>query len=236
MTDNIKTVIQRPAADTLVELCSIDLSDFAGPVLYFCSSSQSTTAVSFGGQIYVPIDFETSGFERRIEGALPQPHVKISNVLQNFRSEMLQYDNFLGARFRRTRTFGKFLDGQPDADSTMRLDDDFYRIDRKVHDNPQALEFELASDMDQAGKKLPGRIITQTTCMHAYRQWTPAGFDYSKADCPYAGGVFYDRQNLPTSPDHDQCSLNIRGCYLRFQGGALPIWAFPGVARARSGS
>lgn len=232
---DIRGVIQQLNLDPPVELFEIDATALGGTVLRIAAEAyEDGSPFVFDGNTYTPIPCQATGFEWNGEGPLPTPRFVVTNVAQTFRSTLLTYGNLIGAGFTRIRTFKRFLDGQSDANPAMRLDSDIYRIDRKVRDNPTVLEFELSSDMDQAGRKIPGRLFV-TICQHTYR--IPdgnGGFDTTHATCPYAGGPpYYDRYgNVVPSADQDACGFRIRDCKNRFGTDPLPFWGFPSVGTA----
>ena len=189
------------------------------------------------GNTYLPTPFTAEGFETNSSGTLPRPKLRVSNILGVLKSEMLQYNNLIGAKVTRWRTFAKHLDTGIDPDPDVYFPPDIYRIDRKASEDSSWIEFELSTVLDQQGVMLPRRQVLRSTCTHVYRVYNPAlaQFDYSKATCPYADTRYYDeRGNSTLLPAEDQCSkLVSTGCKKRFVNEALPTRAFPGVGRFR---
>ncbi|CAO3459797.1 Phage minor tail protein [Azospirillum argentinense] len=236
-TDNAKLAseIQKPQPSAYVTLFQLDLTALGGIVYAFTQSQHETAALRYGGVEYTPIDIEAEGFEWNGTGSLPTPKIRVANVNRAFSALVGAYGDLLGAQVTRIRTFRRFLDGEPEADAAAHLPLDVYRIERKATHNKVFIEWELAAVLDQEGRLLPGRQILRDACMHRYRRWTGAGFDYTRASCPYAGGAMFKATGEPTGAGHeDVCGKRLSDCKLRFGANAvLPTRAFPGVARLR---
>jgi len=107
-------------------------------------------------------------------------------------------DSLVGAKVTRIRTFAKYIDGANfydnygvttgpadgqqklksniltppegfDPDENAYFPKDIYFIDRKSGENKNTVEFELASPFDLQGLKLPGRVVTENSCVWTYR-------------------------------------------------------------------
>ena len=76
-------------------------------------------------------------------------------------------NDLIGAKFTRIRTLASSLDavnfagntnpfGTPNADE---LPQEIFFIDRKVSENRSAVEFELTSEIDLSGRKIPFRQV-----------------------------------------------------------------------------
>jgi hypothetical protein len=92
--------------------------------------------------------------------------------------------DLLGATLTRLRTFRRFLDGEPDADPTAHFEPDIWRLERKTRQDAVLVEWELASVLEQEGRRLPGRQMLRDLCSHSYRRGTSSGFDYAAAAAP----------------------------------------------------
>ena len=183
----------------------------------------------FGGNDYTPIAFEAEGFEYSGQGSLPTPKIRVSNVGKVLAAAVISLNDLVGAKFTRIRTFRKHLDDGSDPDVAAIFPREIYNINRKSSHNKIAIEFELASAIDQEGVKIPGRQCIKRICTHKYRVWTGASFDYSEATCPYIGTSYYDKTDLGTTAENDQCAKQLDSCKLRFLNAPLPTRAFPGV-------
>lgn len=220
----------------LVELFIIDLSTYGGSNYYFTSSAKETSAIVFQGQTFTPIDFKAEGFETNGSGSLPTPKIQISNTTKAISEAVIAYNDLIGCKITRLRTFRNFLDGELNADPNAMLPADVFIIDRKSVHNKLYIEWELAAAMDQQGRMLPGRQVLRDTCTHRYRAWNPdtGDFDYSKVTCPYAGtGYFTFSGDSTFNPGEDICGKKFSDCKARFGNQDLPTRAFPGVARVR---
>ena len=146
------------------------------------------------------------------------------------------WGELLGCTIYRVRTFARHLDDGEEPDSEAFYGPDIFRFERKSSENSVYIEWELSASIDQEGKQLPGRLVIRETCMWRYRRFDPSTgrFDYSKAQCPYAGDNFFDRNDLPTTPDKDEPSRRLSCCRARFGvNGPFPFGGFPGVQRVK---
>lgn len=234
----IAQIIQSPEPGEIVHMYELDTSILGGPVYRFTSSALESGPVVFGGYTYAPIPCQTDGWEMTGKGTVPRPRLRVANVNGLLSQAINEFGDLVNCRFRRIRTFRRFLDGQLDADPNKHWPIDIYRIEQKSNQNKVFVEWTLAAAFDQQGRELPGRQIIQRTCTHRYRRWDAVlqEFDYSKATCPYTGDRFYDTTGAVTSADNDQCSKLLKtGCILRFGKDPLPTRAFPGVGRSSLG-
>src|SRR6185503_4815528 len=97
----IQQDLQQPNIGKYVELFQLDLSSIGGPVLYFTPNTGTSGNVSFGGQTYTPLPISGSGWETSIEGAPPQPSLKVSNVSRFVQPFLTQYQDLVGTRVTR---------------------------------------------------------------------------------------------------------------------------------------
>lgn len=224
--------LQQPDADQLVTLFELDATALGGTVLRFTPMSDAGAAVTFGGNDYEPIDFDSEGWELTGKGPFPRPKIRIANTTNVLSAVLLEFGDLLGAKVTRIRTLAMFLDGRPDADPAAELGRDVYSIDRIATRNKVFVEFELAAAMDQQGRLLPAQQVTRT-CSHIYRSWSGSAFDYTRATCPYAGAAAFDINANPVASAQDRCGKQIRDCKARFGTAELPFRGCPGVARVR---
>lgn len=234
--------VQKLAMDAVVHLYTLDTSPIGGNFVLRWTPSvridypNAPTRVSFNGIEYEPYPIEAEGFEWRGKGPAPRPRIRVSNIDNIAGSLIVGYSDLVGASLTRLRTFARFLDGGPNADGNAFIEPDIWYVERKVTHNPQMIEWELSSVLDQQGKMLPGRQCLRDACTQVYREWNPATgtFDYTGVTCPYTGGAFFTEDGIPTSPDRDRCGRRLQDCKLRGDavGWAwLYTWAFPGLAR-----
>ncbi len=223
------------ATDALVKLYTLDTTALGGDIFRFVSDSDVNAidgALTFDGNKYYPVPFKAEGFERNGQGASPRPKISISNVTRVMIASVITLNDLVGATFMRQRTFRKHLDDGSDPDPTAVFPLDVYRINRKLNQNPQFIEFELAAPTDQQGAQIPARQCLKRTCTHRYRRWDASSgtFDYTKATCPYSSTTYFNQRDIPTSdPADDVCGKQLSSCKIRFGTQPLPTRAFPGI-------
>jgi lambda family phage minor tail protein L len=137
-----------------------------------------------------------------------------------------------GAYMTKYQPMEAVYSANPSADPTQSLPDDIYYVERKVTQNRNFIEFELASAMDLLGQKLPNRVITTNVCQWEYRRWIASTSSFQVGTCPYAGSSYFDSQGVATTdPSKDVCSkLLPSGCKKRYPltTSVLPFGGFPG--------
>jgi len=221
-----------------VHLFILDTTFLGGPVLRFVQGSEHDGPLSFGGQVYDPVDVKFDGLETQGVGALPTPTLQVSNADGVFQSVINTYGDLPGCTVHRIRTYRKFLDGQPDADGGAFFGPDTFRVERKATENNTIIEWELSAALDQEGKQVPGRQVIRETCIWRYRYFNKSSnqFDYAKAQCPYTGDAYFDINDQPVDdPAKDVPSRRLSCCKLRFgANNPLPFGGFPGVSRSVS--
>ena len=156
-------------------------------------------SIKFGGESYIPLPVEASGFEFSGEGTLPRPTIRFANLQSQMTALLLGVNqvtprnDLCGAQVTRVRTLSRFLDsdnwedgvnpyGNPDSSANAQTPKEVYYIDRKVAENRDFVEFELTSSFDMAGVKGPRRLIFQNLC-----QW-----EYKSKECGYVGANAFD--------------------------------------------
>jgi lambda family phage minor tail protein L len=231
----IKKEIQKLSPDTaMVELYSIDLNPLGvNTIYYFTPGTISGTSVVFNGITYTPIPVETDGYEYNGEGKLQRPRLKVSNINHSLLASVIGYNDLVGARITRRRTFVKYLDGQASANPTEQLSKDIFIIERKTKQNKFELEFELVSSLDTEDKQIPAKQVLES-CTHRYRCYSGGAFDYTDVyDCTYRGASYFTAAGATTAnPAEDNCGRRLKDCKLRF--GLLvplPYGGFPNVAK-----
>jgi len=235
----IERVSQSLSPGDIVQLFQLDLSPIGtNQVLCFTPGP----AVTFRGITYASVDIMAEGFEWSGKGKMPQPKLKIGNATRMISALALDFQDLIGARLTRIRTYRQYLDGQSTSDPDAAYDPDIYTVEQKTHHDKFSIEFMLSAAMDQDGRQLPGRMVLRDVCTWRYRIWNPAlnagagGFDYSRViGCPYVGTAYFDRLGLPVAAAQDQCGKRISDCKKRFgNNAALPYGGFPGVSRVRA--
>lgn len=230
---SIESEVQKTETSEYIELWDLDLTVFGDSVYRFIVGADEPNPVVWQGNTYTPVDIEASGFEWNGQ-SLPTPKISFSLTNQVIRTFILDYNDMLGAKITRTRTYRKFLDGEPTANPGEYFSKDVYIINQKVEENKFYVEFELSSYLDQQNIEVPLRR-TIYYCQWKYRRWNGTGFDYVQSDnaCPYVGTNYFDKDGNPTTAANDRCSQLVdTGCKPRFGATAeLPFGGFPGVAK-----
>jgi lambda family phage minor tail protein L len=146
--------------------------------------------VWFRGNAYHPVPIVTEGFEMKSDGSLPRPTLTFvslkaindlssNNQFASLKRALLELNNMIGAKVLRIRTFSKFLDsannthikgaGQFTESTNPELPRDLYYVERKISEDKNSMQFELASTMDMENFKLPGRLCLANRCPWTYR-------------------------------------------------------------------
>lgn len=234
----VRNEVQKFDPDRIVTMYELDLTIIGGPIIYFAPNClENGEYIQYGGNTYIQYPIDADGFDRTSSGTLPNPTLRVSNVLGGTSAILQEYDDLVGCFFRRIRTFRKFLDDQEGADPEAVFPIEEYKIDKKTAQNKVYVEWELRSALDQNGKYLPKRVCLKNYCLHRYRLWvkdpTVEGggyFNYSAADCPYAGSNYFKKDGTPTTgPDEDSCGKKLSDCKKRFGDDELPFGGFPGM-------
>jgi len=240
MTNTINSAVQEFSPGELVELFVVDLTNLGGGLTRWANTAFEASTITFDGDIYTPLAMETEGFEWNGKGSIPRPTIRIFPT-SGIKAAMLAYEDFIGGKITRIKTFSRFLDGQPDADTTQRFPDEVYYFEQKAIFNKNVIEWTLSSTLDQEGTLIPKRIFLKDMCQLKYRSYdsstSPAGFAYvDEADggCPYDGTDHYDVDGNVVTAENDQCGKRLSECKRRFgENAVLPFLAFPGVTAFR---
>ncbi len=118
----------------------------------------------------------------------------------------------------------------PTADPNEHFLDEIWFIERKVSEDNETVEFELATAIDLNGEQLPGRQIIAGTC-----GWLIRG-GYRGPYCTYNGSAYFDINDNPVSdPARDVCAGLVRSCKKRFgETNPLPYGGFPAAGLLRT--
>ena len=223
----ITSELQKLEPSAIIELFELDLTPFGGDIYYFHAGTNNLTAsLVWQSQAYSPFPIQVTGFEFNGKGQIPRPTLVVANVTSLITTLVLAYDDLLGAKVTRKRTMVKYLDAvnfaggvNPTADSTAEFPDDIYFVERKVTENKEAVEFELAASFDVQGVQLPRRQIIQNICPWKYRS----------SECGYAGTSYFDTSDVPVGTlASDVCGKRLSSCEARFgENNPLPFGGFP---------
>lgn len=233
LPESIASEIQKLSPSALIELFELDLTDLGGDISRFhAGTNELSQDVIWQGDTYVKYPIQAEGFDFSSNGQIPRPKMRVSNVFGSITSLLLFYDDMLGAKVTRKRTLAKYLDAvnftggvNPDADDTAEFSSDIFYIDRKVSENPDAVEFELAAAIDLQGIQIPRRQVIQNVCSWKYRG----------AECGYVGTNYFDTSdNVVSTLGEDRCGKRLTSCRIRFgQFAEIPYGGYPSAGLVR---
>lgn len=221
---SITAQLQRLEPGSMVELFEIDAENIGAGKYLFHSDPYNGT-ITFQTKVYSPWSVSATGFEMKGKGAPSAPKLMMGNLDGFITALCLTFRDMVGAIVYRRQTLVDNLDGMPDASPYDELPVQEWRIGRKLGEDNERVQFELANAIDYRNQQLPGRQIIANMC----------GWRYRSADCGYNGPPVADKNDDPTSdPQKDVCSLFTTGCKLRYgEYGELPIGSFPSAGIRR---
>lgn len=227
--------IQLLEPGSLIEVFELDGTVVGGGFLRFHGYPE-TPSIWWQGLEYAPWPIQATGFERTGQQQ-PVPTISVGNVDGSITSICLAFDDMLGMKVTRRRTFAKYLDAvnfpggvNASADPTQHMPDEIWYVERKASESRQMVQFELSSALNFASKQLPGRQIIANSCL-----WTTIG-GYRGPYCGYAGPPVAQADDTPTSTMAlDKCGGRVASCKLRFGAtNPLPFGGAPGAGLVRS--
>lgn len=227
---SINSDVQKLEPGDLLTYFELDATALGGGVVRFHGNNPGGTQV-WQGNDYAAWPIKAEGFARTSEQQ-PSPKLTVANLDGSISALCLTYEDLVGAKLIRRRTFSKYLDavnfpdGNPTADPTQEFPPEVWYIERKSAESREAVEFELSSALNFAGVKLPRRQIIANQC-----PWT-----YRGPGCNYVGPPVATVLDVPTSdPALDRCSHLLRGCRLReWPDGILNYGGFPAAGLVRT--
>lgn len=219
--------------EPIIVMYELDLQYLGLGIFRFSPTSVDGVAVKFNGYIYLPAAIEVTGFAWDGQGTIPRPQMTLSTPDLSFLNTIVSFDDIVGAGFKRIKTFRKYLDDGSAAHTGMSFPAEEYVVEKKSNQSRHTVVFELSAHMDQQGLMIPRKLILRDSCVHTYRNWTGAGWNYRNVTCPYAAPRMYKTNGESTTDQYkDACGKRISDCKLRFGNNAvLPRLAFPGVGR-----
>lgn len=231
--NKIKNDIQRlNVGSPLIELFTLDATDIGGSTYYFTPGTIDGSRVTFNSVEYTPLPVEVEGFEWNGEGKLPRPTIRVSNITLVFLAAIATYNDLVGAKLTRIRTYKKYLDGESEADPNAQFPQDIFYIERKLRQNKFMVEWELISSVDLENILIPkGQVLDM--CTHRYRTVEGGSFDYTLATCPYTGTNYFDETGTVAASADDMCGKKLYDCKLRYDADSdqLPFRGFPGIGK-----
>lgn len=158
---NLTKEIQKFSTSGYIELYDLDTTPIGGEQVYrYTPQNFSSINVTWKGNLYTPFPIEATGFEwDATTKSPPKPTLTVSNVNKFLLAAVISLGDLVGSKLTRWRTFVKFLDGQPEADSNAHFIPDVFIIDQKTSHSKIQVQWSLISPMDRTGLALPRRQI-----------------------------------------------------------------------------
>lgn len=216
--------VQSLEAGEFVELFELDCTSFGGDLLLFHGYINDGT-ITWQGKQYEPWAIEAEGFSRNGVGSLPTPLLRVGNVDAKISALCIMFDDLVGAKLTRRRTFAQYLDGKPGADPSQELSPEIWLVEAKTREDRQQVEFELKSAIDFEDQRLPSRQINANFCPWVYRG----------AECNYTDSAMFDADDNPViDPTKDKCGKRVSSCKARFgQWQVINFGGFPAADTLR---
>ncbi len=181
---------------SLLELWVLDGTAIGlSTVYYFCNSlNTNSQSVTFNGNVYVGFPIKVESMDVDGKGTLPHPKLTVSNIRGFISNLLLQNTTLIGATVIRRRVFARFIDATNfnpvpvwnSPDPTAAFPDEIFQINRKIIENQQIIQWELASPLETQNVKIPKRMILANACVWKYRDPT---------SCNYTGAPIADKGN-----------------------------------------
>lgn len=158
---------------------------------------------------YFPTPVSAGGFEISGSNKLPTPKISFANVDGSMTDLNRDFDDLIGFKLIRIRTYGKFLKSvdrvpQNSYDPIAHFTPDIWWFQRKLDETKLGVTYELASVFDVEGISLPNRRLYTNHCPFAYKG----------PDCQYTGAQATCGKTLQDCQDR----FGAQGLDLRFGG------------------
>jgi len=141
--------------------------------------------ITWQGVDYLPLPVKAEGFSSRGDNELPRPRIQVSNKDLIISKYLKVYNNLVGAKIIRKRTFAKFLDDEnfengenpffdlrtqgSSADLNSQLPDEVFYINRRISETKELVEFELSTVFEMDNVFIPNRNVYSRYCTWVYR-------------------------------------------------------------------
>ncbi|MAA77348.1 MAG: phage minor tail protein L [Rhodobiaceae bacterium] len=184
------------------------------------TGGQTVTYVNEKGTsvVYNPVPVAFGGVEISASNKLPTPKIRFANVDGGITDLSRDFDDLIGFRLIRMRTYAKFLQkvgttNGSSPDTNAHFTPDTWYFNRKLEESKLSVSYELASIFDVEGLTLPKRRLYSNFCPFSYRG----------PECQYSG------PNVRTSGQADGCLKTLSACQQHFgqQGLDLRYGGFP---------
>ncbi|MEO4030122.1 phage minor tail protein L [Chromobacterium vaccinii] len=206
---------QKLVPDALVQLFELRAPETVNMQAMRFTASGNGQPVTFQGLTYEPWAIEAKGFETSNKGS-PRPKLSVGNVATMpdgrqlrgiFTALVAQHQGLVGWRLIRRVTHAKFCQGGELENYPEMYPEEIWLINRREGDNGDVITFELRSQLDLAGKKAPGVLVTR---------YCPAHVVFRGARCGYQGTAMFDARDQPvTDARLEACGKRLSSCKIR---------------------
>jgi lambda family phage minor tail protein L len=186
--------LQGLTGDAIVELMILDLYpvdptiDSTLRYVRFCNWTLADgQPVYYGADQYVPLPFQSSGWQMKGAGVPPNPSISVGNIGLEWSGLINTWEDLIGAKLTRRRVLARYLSSTAGSARTDHWPDEIWFIQQKESENKLAVTFRLASAFDLDGIQLPRRRTLRYSCM-----WT-----YRGPECGYSGPPAADVNDNP---------------------------------------
>lgn len=235
--DIIARESQQLAQDAIIELFTLDLSNWGAGELHFTPDDSGQVGVVFDGVEYHSLPCKIGSVEFSGQGVLPTPELTIAALDYEFMAQISGADDLVGATLKRTKTYLKCLDGQPDGGLAESWPTEHWTISQMTEQSDLWVVYQLKVAFDQQNIQVPSHQCL-TSCTHRYRWWDAdkKAFRYDGVTCPYMDDKMYDAAgNATTDPSKDVCSMQLNtGCKKRYGDNPLPFSGCPSLRSSSS--
>jgi lambda family phage minor tail protein L len=184
------------------------------------SNTNNNSELIWNGQSYMRYPIEFGGVEYSGKGTLPQPKLRISNIMGTATALLLAANEYtsgndlIGAKLTRIRTLAKYIDAanfpggvNATADPTVEFPREIFYLSQKSAETREVVEFICSSSFDLQGVNAPKRQCISNVC-----QWK-----YRSSECGYSEAAYYDANDSPVSSiSLDVCGKRLNSCKARF--------------------
>jgi len=186
----------------IIELFELDLSTGSAASSYqifrwHSGLGDNLKELVWQGNRYLAFPIEAEGFEFTGKGAIPRPTLTVANITSLLSNAINQYDDLVGAKLTRKRTFSKYLDSSCDVWG--------YALGGTCSGESGASCSDTAYTTQQtclaAGETWYGSY-SKTDCLDSTKYgaagtWT----DYTSSSCATDGGTWYANATADSDAD-----------------------------------
>jgi lambda family phage minor tail protein L len=186
--------LQGLTGDAIIELMILDLYPIDSSIpsdqryVYFCNWTVSDgQPVYYGADQYVPLPYQSSGWQIKGNGVPPNPTIVLGNIGLEWSGLINTWEDLIGAKLTRRRVLARYLSSSAGSPRTDHWPDEIWFVQQKESENKLAVTFRLSTAFDLDGIQLPRRRCLRYTCMWEYRG----------TECGYTGPPVADINDNP---------------------------------------